>query len=117
MNREELNLEIQKISTLLNWSQDNPRCAYSGLYSAVEILKDIRDNGIDKLKRYTVQIIPYDKTSYLNEDQNDGSFFFDDGKETEEAKTHFTKTQINYYKQLDYLAIDWDKAIIKPVNE
>lgn len=66
-----------------------------------------------KLK-YTIQLLP-NKKGFLNRD-SDGNFMISSDEAVFEYQNHFTKQEIEQIKQLDDLAIDWDKAKIEPVE-
>ena len=55
------------------------------------------------------------KKGFLNCD-SDGNFMISSDEAVFEYQTHFTKQEIEQLKQLDDLAIDWDKAKIEPVE-
>ena len=80
-------------------------------------LEDIRDNGITEPKKYTVKVINTDRSLFLNQIIGDETFGFDNKFETPYVRTEFTQAEIEEFKKRDDLAIDWDKAIIKPVEE
>lgn len=67
-------------------------------------------------QKYTVKVIKGDKLGYLNI-RMDGIVFLDDNKNIIPNQTFFTQKEIDELKQRDDLAIDWNKAIISPVEE
>lgn len=67
-------------------------------------------------QKYTVQVIKGNCDAFLNVDEDDDTFFGDE-REYIDDRTRFTKQEIEKLKQRDDLAIDWDKAIIEPVEE
>lgn len=67
-------------------------------------------------QKYTVKVIKGDKLGYLNI-RVDGIVFLDDDKNIIPNQTFFTQKEIDELKQRDDLAIDWNKAIIKPVED
>lgn len=85
-------------------------------YDVYHWLEDIRDNGIEDIK-YTVQVIKGDDQSFLNQAVDDKTFCMENDYEDKSMRTRFTQSEIDKFKQRDDLAIDWDKAIIEPVEE
>lgn len=67
-------------------------------------------------QKYTVQVIKGNCDAFLNVDEVD-DMFFDGEQEDIGVRTRFTKQEIEKLKQRDDLAIDWNKAIIEPVEE
>lgn len=67
-------------------------------------------------EKYTVEVF---KTDYgiLNIDVKRDSPFLGNSLDNEFYKSHFTKLEIEKLKRRDDIAIDWDKAIIKPVED
>lgn len=112
MTREELDEHIEYCS--------HTTCGYppiSIMASEVERwLEDIRDNGITDIK-YTVQVIKGDDQSFLNQVVDDKTFCMENDYEDKSMRTRFTQSEIDKFKQRDDLAIDWDKAIIEPVED
>lgn len=66
--------------------------------------------------KYTVQVLADYDESFLNVGKDDGFAFFKDEVEAGPVQTQFTKAEIDELKQRDDLAIDWNKAIIEPVE-
>lgn len=112
MTREELDEHIEYVSHIA--------CGYppiSIMASEVERwLKDIRDNGITEPKKYTIKIFP-SPFSYLNMTNNGSEATTSGLNEPGGWRLAFTKSEIEHLKQRDDLAIDWDKAIIEPVED
>lgn len=67
-------------------------------------------------KKYTIQVIANCASAYLNCNKGDNHMMFCSGIETDHVKTRFTQSEIDELKQCPDLAIDWDKAIIEPVE-
>lgn len=67
-------------------------------------------------KKYTIQVIANCASAYLNCNKGDNHMMFCSGIETDHVKTRFTQSEIDELKQRDDLAIDWNKAIIEPVE-
>ena len=67
-------------------------------------------------EKYTVEVF---KTDYgiLKKDVKRYSPFLGNSLDNEFYKSHFTKLEIEKLKRRDDIAIDWDKAIIKPVED
>lgn len=83
------------------------------------VLKDIRDNGITEPKRYTVRTLKDESSSYLiiMPFDNHSAFY----GTIEQAKAcgdqySFTQAEMDNLKKRDDIAIDWNKAVIKPVG-
>lgn len=108
MTRDELNKHIREIEIYGNVNGIDLKDVYSWL-------EDIRDNGITDIK-YTVKVIPDDSTGYLSRD-GDGTLYFGDNTEQMNNHPSFTQSEIEEFKKRDDIAIDWDKAIIEPVEE
>lgn len=66
--------------------------------------------------KYTVQVLADYDESFLNVGKDDGFAFFKDEVEAGSVQTQFTQAEIDELKQRDDLAIDWNKAIIEPVE-
>ena len=67
-------------------------------------------------KTYTIQVLPTNH-GYLNIEQNNGGIGVTSPDQILDFKTHFTKQEIEQLKQRDDLAINWDKAMIEPVED
>lgn len=119
MTRDELNHLIKRVEKDIHMSYGLR--FQPGLSVSVELLRikywfeNIRDNGITDIK-YTVKVIPDDSTGYLSRD-GDGTLYFGDNTEQMNNHPSFTQSEIEEFKKRDDIAIDWDKAIIKPVKE
>lgn len=84
-----------------------------------DMLEDLREAlGLKKLSdcKYTIKVANGNE-DYLNVHVTSGDVTIDDSYENGDWKSHFTQAEINELKQRDDLAIDWDKAIIKPVYD
>ena len=108
MTRDELNEHIKELDATIGL----------GIHTHIvkSWLEDIRDNGITDIK-YTVQVIKGDDQSFLNQVVDDKTFCMENDYEDESMRTRFTQSEIYKFKQRDDLAIDWDKAIIEPVED
>ena len=53
----------------------------------------------------------------MNKNLFNGELSFNDDQETDQYTAKFTQAEINNLKQRDDIAIDWDKVIIKPVED
>ena len=108
MTRDELNEHIKELDATIGL----------GIHTHIvkSWLEDIRDNGITDIK-YTVQVIKGDDQSFLNQVVDDKTFCMENDYEDESMRTRFTQSEIDKFKQRDDLAIDWDKAIIEPVED
>lgn len=87
----------------------------SALHTNPAYLVGWSDNPKPIEEKYTVQVFP-DDHGYLNWDEDDRTFCIDNSCESEAYQPHFTQAEINEFKQYKDIAIDWDKAIIKPVE-
>lgn len=68
-------------------------------------------------KKYTIQVLYNDSQSYLVKTSNEKYFFGSLGmKNAYGDQVSFTQEEIDLLKNNDCIAIDWDKATIKPVN-
>lgn len=67
-------------------------------------------------QKYTIQIFP-NSTGYLTVSYDDYEITVGDLTATNHWHVTFTKQEIEQLKQHDDLAIDWDKAIITPVED
>lgn len=76
---------------------------------------EVLDKRIDK---YTVKITKY-SDNYLHANSCTGyeDTYFEPLYESSVWVNEFTKSEIEYFKKRDDLAIDWDKAIIERVKE
>lgn len=69
-------------------------------------------------QKYTVQIVINNSQGFLNIDKTDNnSYFLSDVSDAPDYQAQFTQAEIDKLKRCDDLAIDWDKAIIKPVED
>lgn len=68
-------------------------------------------------QKYTVQVFEGDPNGYLNYDSENYDHLLSDGDNASGYQAHFTQAEINALKQRDDIAIDWDKAIIKRVDD
>ena len=124
LDKEQL-LEIFRNSDSLN--EFLLACAdvyYGGVYEISCDIDDLPESELIELfdwwkekqskLKYTIQLLP-NKKGFLNCD-SDGNFMISSDEAVFEYQTHFTKQEIEQLKQLDDLAIDWDKAKIEPVE-
>lgn len=109
MTRDELIIKIKKLGGMSGNDQISA-------YDVYHWLEDILNNGIEELKKYNVQVLLCDE-GFLNQIVGDKSFCLGSHYEDCSVKTGFTKSEIEEFKQRDDIAIDWDKAIITPVEE
>lgn len=109
MTKEELITKIKKLGEL-------PTNSHISAYDVYHWLEDILNNGIEEPKKYNVQVLLCDE-GFLNQIVGDKSFCLGSHYEDCSVKTGFTKSEIEEFKQRDDIAIDWDKAIITPVEE
>ena len=84
-----------------------------------DMLEDLREAlGLDKKSNQKFTINIFDNCDgYLNLDYETKQFIISNSGEHDEWKAHFTLDEINELKQRDDLAIDWNKAIINPVED
>ncbi|WP_290033699.1 hypothetical protein [Ligilactobacillus cholophilus] len=86
-----------------------------------DVIRKFYNKGVELLSknepRYTIQIIENNEYSYLNINRKNRNIIFDDRQYPEQYKTEFTQLEIEVLKNRDDLAIDWDKAVIKEVND
>ena len=109
MTREELNEHIKELDATIGLG------IHTNIVKAW--LEDIRDNGIAEPKKYTVKVLGDDE-AYLSKTPK-GSFYFGT-LSTADAygdQNGFTQAEIDKFKKRGDIAIDWDKAIIEPVEE
>lgn len=95
-----------------------PVCVNTKIIFNSSMLDALREAlGMKKLSncKYTIKVANGNE-DYLNVHVTSGDVTIDDSYENIEWKSHFTQAEINELKQRDDLAIDWDKAIIKPVD-
>lgn len=78
---------------------------------ACELLEKLNE------KKYTIQIVRNNTNSFLNLNQNENSIVFYGKWNSSAWKNEFTQKEIEKFKQRQDVAIDWDKAIIKEVEE
>lgn len=69
------------------------------------------------LQKYTIQTIAGNFLSYLNYNSIGNRFIFNNNIDSNDFQTSFTKDEINELKKRDDIAIDWNKAIIKEVEQ
>ena len=81
------------------------------------MLEDLREAlGLDKKSNQKFNINILDNCEgYLKLNSETKQFIIAGSGEHDGWKSYFTQAEINELKQRDDLAIDWDKAIIKPV--
>lgn len=68
-------------------------------------------------QKYTIQTIAGNSQSYLNYNSIGNRFIFNNNIDSNDFQTSFTKDEINELKKRDNIAIDWNKAIIKEVEQ
>ena len=68
-------------------------------------------------QKYTIQTIAGNFLSYLNYNSIGNRFIFNNNIDSKDFQTAFTKDEINELKKRDDIAIDWNKAIIKEVEQ
>lgn len=68
-------------------------------------------------QKYTIQTIAGNYQSYLNYNSIGNRFIFNNNIDLNDFQTSFTKDEINELKKRDDIAIDWNKAIIKEVEQ
>nr|WP_321314483.1 hypothetical protein [uncultured Ligilactobacillus sp.] len=85
------------------------------------IIEKFHDKAIELMSeyepKYTVQVIKGNESAYLNYSSVTKRFGFLNSETFGSVKTEFTKSEIEEFKKRDDLAIDWDKAVIKEVND
>lgn len=69
------------------------------------------------VQKYTIQTIAGNFLSYLNYNSIGNRFIFNNNIDSNDFQTSFTKDEINELKKRDDIAIDWNKAIIKEVEQ
>lgn len=108
MTREELNTHINDIK---HWP--------TGMFGSIIIgwLEDIRDNGITEPKKYTIKVLGNDEAFLIKTPK--GGFYFGTliSADAYGDQNGFTQAEIDKFKKRGDIAIDWDKAIIEPVEE
>ena len=67
--------------------------------------------------KYTIQVTANDYLGYLNYWVQGKRFVFGEGVNSDNRQAFFTKNEINELKKRDDIAIDWNKAIIKEVEQ
>lgn len=67
--------------------------------------------------KYTIQVTANDYLGYLNYWVLGKRFVFGEGVDSESRQASFTKDEINELKKRDDIAIDWNKVIIKEVEQ
>lgn len=85
-----------------------------------DLVREFDNTPVDERfpqEKYTVQIIKGDYGSFLNFNADDHTAFLSGSMQTNRYKTCFAQAEIDKFKQRDDIAIDWDKAIIKPVED
>lgn len=113
MTREELDEHIEYVS--------HTACGYppiSIMASEVERwLEDIRDNGITEPKKYTIKVLGNDEAFLIKTPK--GGFYFGTliSADAYGDQKEFTQAEIDKFKKCGDIAIDWNKAIIEPVED
>lgn len=69
------------------------------------------------VQKYTIQTIAGNFLSYLNYNSIGNRFIFNNNIDSNDFQTSFTEDEINELKKRDDIAIDWNKAIIKEVEQ
>ena len=98
---------------------------YGGGYEIGCDIDDLPESELIKLfdwwkkksakQKYTIKVAPT-SLGYFGIDYDEGDATIDSSK-NEFYQTYFTKSEIERLKQLNDLAIDWDKAKIEPVED
>lgn len=109
MTRDELNEHIKELDATIGL----------GIHTHIvkSWLEDIRDNGITEPKKYTIKVLGDDE-AFLSKIPKGGFYF--GALSTADAcgdQNGFTQAEIDKFKKRVDIAIDWDKAIIEPVEE
>ena len=111
---------------MYKYDKENDRIIKQGDYTEARIFSHDELQALREalgLKQHseqksTVQVAKSDETSFLNINENDKTdAYFADEEQCGGYQTHFTQAEIDQLKQRDDLAIDWGKAIIKPVED
>lgn len=112
MTREELNDCICRLDKFIEGD-----VSYA---VSVEIIKswlvDIRDNGVTKTKKYTIEVIKEQDDGFLTLHPK-GFVLGSKDNEGWNVQSYFTQKEINVMRENPNLAIDWSKVIIKPVED
>lgn len=101
------------------WGGLSPDIKAMDLARVMDVIQRLLDTPVkDRFpeKKYTIQVIANCASAYLNCNKGDNHMMFCSGIETDHVKTRFTQSEIDELKQCPDLAIDWDKAIIEPVE-
>lgn len=89
------------------------------LYDLIKEYSDypIEYRGLKEEKKYRVRVLKNIRQGYLNKNLFNGELSFNDDQETDQYTAKFTSNELQLLKDSDDLAIDWDKAIINPVED
>ena len=109
------NFEISKFCIWGSKNQ-NDLIAQTGIIQkfytkACELLERLNE------KKYTIQIVKNDTQSFFNLNSNDNAIVFSGKFESSGWKNEFTPKEIEELKKRQDVAVDWDKAFIKEVEE
>lgn len=85
-------------------------------HKELEILREALGLKKHSEQKYTVQILSNYK-GFLNCEREEKYYTTDTNEESLYFKTHFTQAEIDELKRRPDLAIDWNKAIISPVED
>ncbi len=114
-----INLELDELIESCHWNNLS-HVDYGCLLLTMNEVEDFRKTPIklrSKLKKYTIQVTANDYLGYLNYWVQGKRFVFGEGVNSDNRQAFFTKNEINELKKRDDIAIDWNKAIIKEVEQ
>ena len=115
-----IDLNSEKLIYCYQW--DNLSISLSPLELSVVLstLYKLQETPVEDrcpTQKYTIQTIAGDSQSYLNYFLLGKRFIFGDAFDTAGYQVSFTKDEINELKKRDDVAVDFDKAIIKEVEQ
>lgn len=115
-----IDLDSEKLIYCYQWDNLSISLSPLELSVALSTLYKLQETPVEDrcpAQKYTIQTIAGDSQSYLNYFLLGKRFIFGDAFDTAGYQVSFTKDEINELKKRDDVAVDFDKAIIKEVEQ
>jgi hypothetical protein len=114
-----INLDLDELIESCHWNNLS-HVDYGCLLLTMNEVEDFRKTPINlrsKLKEYTIQVIAGNSQGYLKYYLPDREFSIGSSIKSDNYQIAFTKDEIEGFKKRNDIAVDWNKAIIKKVDE
>lgn len=114
-----INLDLDELIESCHWNNLS-HVDYGCLLLTMNEVEDFRKTPINlrsKLKEYTIQVLIGNSQGYLKYYLPDREFSIGSSIKSDNYQIAFTKDEIEGFKKRNDIAIDWNKAIIKEVEQ